>query len=139
MWAPIARSASSCTKGILLCLFEMQALFRKRCDELVASYVKASLTRGSDTREMCRILENRARKDRASARKRVRSLEKEVEHSRKLVEELMWEVEQLHFRVESIERCLPRENHQCLPEPCETSVAPPVKKAFADELEWTRI
>ena len=84
----------------------MQGVFRKRCDDLVDAYVRASLKRERDAREIGLLLEGRMRRDRRSFRRRIATLEQEQRVSDRSIEELMWEVEQLKLRVGCMADCL---------------------------------
>ena len=84
----------------------MQGVFRKRCDDLVDAYVRASLKRERDAREICLFLEERIRRDRRSFRRRIAALEKEQRVSDRSIEELVWEVEQLKLRMGCMTDCM---------------------------------
>jgi len=134
----------------------MQGLFRKRCDDLVNAYVKASLKREYTAQEICVILEKQIRSDRRLFRKRIAVLEREKKNTDRSIEDLAWEIEQLNFRLKSMGVCLTHEvksrleavearlfeedNAQtigCEEAMClqknETNILP------TDELGWTRI
>jgi hypothetical protein len=108
----------------------MQALFRRRCDDLVSSYVRASLARGAEVSALHATLDHGA----CRVRKRLSSLEQELSVTNRLVEDLMWEVEWLNFRVQSLERCDP-----CEPANSSLKPEPDAPRKHGDDLEWTRI
>lgn len=87
----------------------MQGVFRKRCDDLVNAYVRASLKREYNMYEISLILEEKMRKERRLLRKRIATLEREKRASDRSIEDLAWEVEQLNFRLKSMEVYLTHE------------------------------
>jgi hypothetical protein len=125
----------------------MQGVFRRRCDDLVDAYVKASLKRQFDARELCLILEGKMRKDRRLFRRRIATLERERRISDRSIEDLGWEVEQLSFRLNSMDICLTHEVGSSLEATeskeaaavCEEAVHRRQAVPHVDELDWTRI
>jgi hypothetical protein len=123
---------------------QMQSLFRKRCDELVHSYVYASLKRDCDVREICMALDERSKRDRRVLCKRIASLEREQHVSDKKIEDLAWEIELLNFKLKGLGLCVSDEIRHRLEalerSGCESEVVVAREgPKFTDELGWTQI
>jgi hypothetical protein len=71
-------------------------VFSQSCSDLVGAYVKASLKRDHDAREIYLFLEERLRRDRRLMRRRIVRLEQEQAESYRSIEELVEEVERLN-------------------------------------------
>jgi predicted RNase H-like nuclease (RuvC/YqgF family) len=80
----------------------MREVFSQSCSDIIGAYVKASLKRDHDAREIYLFLEERLRRDRRLMRRRIARLEQEQAESYRSIEELAEEVERLNVDLERL-------------------------------------
>jgi len=84
----------------------MRDVFSQSCSDIVGAYVKASLKRDHDAREIYLFLEERLRRERRLMRRRIARLEQEQAGFHETIEDLVEEVGRLNADLSSCNRML---------------------------------
>ena len=118
----------------------MRDVFSQSCSDIVGAYVKASLKRDHDAREIYLFLEERLRRDRRLMRRRIARLEQEQAEFHQTIEDLVEEVERLNADLTSCNRMLRTSpvSPECVCEPtAQPTIGEEVQPAAGDD--WTQV
>jgi hypothetical protein len=118
----------------------MHDIFSRYFGDPFGAYVKASLRRDHDAREIYLFLEERLRRDRRLLRRRIARLEQEQAEFHQTIEDLVEDVERLNADLTSCNRMLRTSpvSPECVCEPtAQPTIGEEVQPAAGDD--WTQV